>query len=276
MLDLRPPAEAIEVLSALAIDSGAAVLRRMSPGSSRRVLEESSPDWAASLISRLPFDAAAPLLRRVSSESRERLLASMPEDIAEGLRAAIGFPENTAGALMDPHALALHGDVTVEEALSAIAGDSEHALYNVYVTSRDGVLTGVLNLLELLSAPPRHSLDMVARPALHRLSVHADRQSIVSHEGWQKVYSLPVVDGQDNFVGALRYRTVRRLETELANPEPEMAGATSSALGELFRTGIVGMIDALSGGFGPGSSPADGTLGGPTREEAAHGDNGED
>lgn len=59
------------------------------------------------------------------------------------------------------------------------------------------------------------------------------------------MHSLPVVDEDHHYLGALRYRTLRELEEELLRGRGGDRD-TAAALGELFATGAAGLLDALA------------------------------
>lgn len=247
VLESLPTDECVRVLRLLPPDLAAGVAQKMAPASIRRVLEELEADDAARILVELSLDTASSLLRRVSDECRARLLKAIDEETSRDLRFITESPAGSAGALMDPRAVAVPVDLTVEEAMQTVQKESQHAMYNVYVVDREGVLVGVINLQELLQAQPGDRLATIVRPAHHRLDASADRHGVLEHPGWRSVYSLPVVDAQDRFLGAVRYRTLRRLEGELREQSTNPATVTTAALGELFRTGIIGVVDALSG-----------------------------
>jgi magnesium transporter len=142
--------------------------------------------------------------------------------------------------------VALPQDLTAEDALKLLRRTPEHALYNLYVVDRDHHLVGVLNLRELLLAGPKETLSAIMRPALYKVPADADRYSVVSNPGWKEVHSLPVVDQAGHFLGALRYRTFKHLEDELRGEETEPGAPTVAALGDLFRAGIAGLVDAMA------------------------------
>jgi magnesium transporter len=248
LLERRPAEEVIPVLALLGDAAAAHVLRCMSGGAAQRVLESLPTPDAARLLAELPLEVAATLLRRLHDEHRDRLLAASDPDTAEGLRAVISWPAHTAGAIMDPRAIALPEDLTAEAAQDAVKRDARHAIYNLYVVDREGRLIGVLNLRELLNAPPQERLGVVANAAHHSLPVNADHRHVLEHPGWLEVSSLPVVDAHGRFMGAVRYRALRRLEREHSASDGVTAEVTAGALGDLFRTGLVGVISAVSGG----------------------------
>ena len=78
-----------------------------------------------------------------------------------------------------------------------------------------------------------------------RLLVDADQAQILSHPGWLTVHSLPVVDRAGVFVGAIRYDTLRSLEQQAAGRTAGVQG-TAAALGELYHTGISGMMSSAA------------------------------
>jgi len=247
LLEALPVGDVAPVISGLDPADAASVVHAMASGVAGLLLEEIEPTVAAAILAELPLEVAAALLRQAPDATRDRLVTAMPEEKADELQAVIAWPSHTAGAIMDPRAIALPGDLTVEAALDAVKREARHALYNLYVTDRDGVLVGVLNLQELLHARAASKLEVVAGAATHRIPVNADHRHVLEHAGWREVTSLPVVDASGRFLGAVRYRALRRLEHDLLDPDRGADDLAPGALGALFRTGLVGAISAVSG-----------------------------
>jgi magnesium transporter len=176
----------------------------------------------------------------------------LPAPVARSLQSLLRFPENTAGALMDPAGLALPEDLTVREALARIRELPEQTRYDVYVVDREQVLVGVLNLRELLLARPQALLlDVMVREPL-RLHAQDDRSVVIGHPGWKRAHALPVVDEKGSYIGVVRYRILRQLEEELLGGRGQDAN-TSEALGALFAAGAGGLLDALTTASSSGS-----------------------
>lgn len=241
----RIPARHVTALFAgLAAEPAARVLQQMAVYSATAVLSELPQARASEIVERLPTEFAALLLRSVEPAVRERLLAALGSRRARELRSVLALPEGTAGALMDPEVLALPQDLTVKEVLARIREAADHARYNVYVVDRNQVLVGVINLRELLMARPGDLLSSRMQTAVHRLAARADRHTVVSHPGWRAVHALPVVDERGRYLGAVRYRTLQRLEEKLRGVRSE-EGATARALGGLFRAGASAVLEAM-------------------------------
>lgn len=237
--------EAARVLGRATAREAAPALQRMSPQVAAEVLGNLGTDRIAQLLEALPLDVASRLTRRLSSERTAEALEKVSARLARALRSLHRFPEGSAGALMDPNVLALPEDLTAKEALDRVRETPENARYNVYVVDREQRLVGVVNLRELLLARPRSRLAdlMVRQPK--RLDARADRSVVVAHPGWREVHSLPVVDEQGGYLGAIRYRTLRELEDTLLGGKVEDVNVRE-ALGRLFAAGAGGLLDALT------------------------------
>jgi magnesium transporter len=237
--------EATQLLSRVAPSGAAAVLQRMSPQLAAAALDASDGKRVAEVLEALPLDVASRLSRRLSPERQAEVLEKVGARLARALRSLSRFPEGSAGALMDPNVLALPEDLTAKEALDLIREAPENARYNVYVVDREQRLVGVVNLREILIARPRSRLAdfMVRQP--QQLDGRADRSVVIGHPGWREVHSLPVVDEQGGYLGAIRYRTLRELEDELLGGKAEDVNVRE-ALGQLFAAGAGGLLDALT------------------------------
>lgn len=235
---------------------GAAVLPRMDAWTASECLARLSPERFGQLMAVLPLDSAAGLLRRSDASQRDQLLAHAPADVAILLARLLRYPQNSAGALMDPRVLALPEDIPASEALARVRRVPRHALYYLYVVDREQKLVGVLNLRELMLALPRDRLSAIMRREVSSLSALSDQTAIIDHPGWRNVHALPVIDEQGKFLGVLRYETLRQLENESKSPTP--AGDALSAvltLGELCWIGLAGVLTDLTTSMGALTKP---------------------
>jgi len=234
----------------------AAVLQRMTPTAGADCLAQLPAGQAAAVLAEVPLDGATLLLRRMDAPARAAVLASLPGLMAERLTLLLRYPEGTAGALMDPRALALPHEIPVGEALARVRHAARDVLYYLYVVDRAQTLVGVLNLRELMLAARKTSVASVMRPHVARLSARADRTTILAHPGWREFHALPVVDEAGLFLGVIRYETVRRLEEDRApNGQGGDALATVLTLGELCWHGMALVLADLAAGVGPTRPP---------------------
>ena len=251
------PSEAAGALEALDNSAIAAVLSDVEGEPSARVLASLAPNRAAAVLERLELaaarevlrrlrvDEAAELLRRMDVDTRDGLVDGLDAELAGQLRTMVEFPRGTAGALMDSSVLAMPLDVTAGEAIDQIRRTPEHVRYNLYIVDRERRLVGVLNLRELLLADRKEVLGALARQDVMAIDGHESAQAVLRHPAWREAHSLPVVDRRGVYLGAIRYRTWRRLAEGAARGRRQADPATAAALGELVSTGMAGLLGAL-------------------------------
>ena len=254
--------EAARLLEQLPLDQAVAVLNEAPVAAARslsgmaahlavRCLEKLETAKGCALIEALPAAAATVFLRRMEPQKREALLGGIAADARERLGTLLLYPEETAGAIMDPLTATLPGDIPVEEARGRLREFPAHLYYYVYVVNRDQTLSGVVGLRELFMADGEDLVRSVMKPKVMNISDHDPLAAVLAHPGWRDFHALPVVSDDGVFRGMIRHRTVRRLaEAEQAEHGPP-ALETLFALGELYWTGMVELFGGMSSATRP-------------------------
>lgn len=235
--------DSVALLLELGPERAANVLREMTPTLAARRLERMSTTEAARSIDALSLDSAAALLRRLSEGRRDEIMKALRPGARErSLRGLLAHAPDTAGGLMDPLVLAIPEDISALEALERVRAAPMNAMFYVYVLGSSGKLTGVINQRELMLAPPDAVVSSIMTAPPETLQASASEQAIVAHPAWQRVHALPVIDRRGTFLGAIRYKTARRLEHQLHRsaraPSPDV---TARALGEFYGLALTGL-----------------------------------
>ncbi len=254
-LERLSPGETTEILARLEPESAIGILRRLSPHHATAALAELRAEQVAGLLKQLPIELCARLLRRMSDGRRDELLRLLPRKTERDVRGLLRFREGTAGALLDPNVLALAHGLTAGEALARVREDPKATRYNLYIVDQEQRLVGALNLRELFLADPDTPIAELMVNAPHRIAATADRAAVVAHPGWRDVHALPVVDVGGEYLGAIRYRTLRDLEASLLARRGKDADA-GAAIGEIISAGARGLLDAFAGSAGEGDRSA--------------------
>lgn len=240
--------DAANVLSRVSLDAAAQALSRIAPHDAGRLLTELGAERAAAILNRLEVQDAAAVLRTLEPVEQTPLLAALDEDDAQPISLLLMYPEGTAGAYMDPRALCVPADITVDQAQQRVRVRYRRTLYYIYVVDRDKELIGVVNLRELFMAPKGAPLASVTRRTVARIKASARRNAIVMHPRWRELHTLPVVDDDGRYLGAIRYRTLRRLEVDSANESKRKHPLTVAAgFAGIYALGMHSLLSAAIG-----------------------------
>lgn len=245
-LEGRPIAETAGLFGELGAASVARVAGRMEPAAAAAVLAQCEDAHAADVLEGLPAEAAVAVLRRASSAERERWLARTDAETAERLGRVLTYPDGCAGATMDPNVTALPDDVTVKNALRRVRRGRTRPGSYLYVTDREGRLTGVITLRELLLAEAERRLKDVAAGDVVALQATDPVRVVCGHHGWRSYHALPVSEADGRVVGVIPYDTMRRLESELAEEGPADAVMLGATLGRAWIALTAALLDGLA------------------------------
>ncbi len=246
LLERMAAGDVAAFLEQLPVASAVEVLRRMAFALGADALERIGNERASAILSLLPADSAAGLLRRVEIDRRKAFLTGLAEETVSTLAVLLRYPEHTAGAYMDTRVLALPQEMTVGEARTRLRRAARQALFYIYVVDREQHLTGVVSLRELMLADSKQPLAEVMRHNVARIPIAADHVEILAHPGWRDVHSMPVVDERNVFLGAIRYGTLRVLESEYASSRQSRSpAALALSLGELYWLGVSQLLERL-------------------------------
>lgn len=237
-------ADAAAVLASMPTEAAAVLLLKVSPPTAAAVLAMVSPDDAARSLADTRRDAAAAILRATARGQRAALLERLEPDARSALEPLLSYSEGTAGALMDPGVFSCDESISVSDALKRLRRSPRSALYYVYVVDDEQHLVGVVNLRELIEAPPDRQVGLIAARSVESLPARASSESIVRHPAWRRFHALPVVDAQARLVGVIRYELARELEGRFLDEDlGDQSAETAAALGEVYGLGLRGLFE---------------------------------
>jgi len=212
------PADIAEILTDLDTHDRATVFRSLDPETAAdalaevedpriqsQLLETVSEDRAADILEEMPPDEAADLLGELPHETSSALLRKMEVDEARDVRELLTYAPDTAGGMMTTELVSLSAELTVEETFTRLrrAAPDIEQIYYLFVVEADERLVGVLNLRQLIMAPPTARLRniMIENPVrVH----HADsRDNVAEMVEKYDLLALPVVDDAERLVGMI-------------------------------------------------------------------------
>lgn len=183
---------AMEALSELGPETGAALLSGRSAEEIAKLVQEVPSDDAAAIIDNLPEElstAVLNLMRRKDSGEVENLLE---------------YAEQTAGRIMNPHVFALSEDMTVGEAITALQNSRDvEMVFYLYVVDARRHLVGVVSLRRLLLVSPETPLKRIMTTDLISARVDMDQEEVARQVASYNLLAIPVVDEENKLVGVI-------------------------------------------------------------------------
>jgi len=183
---------AMEAVSELGPEAGAALLATRPAEEIARLAQEIPSDDAAALIDHLPEELSAEVLD---------LMRPKESGVVENL---LEYDEQTAGRIMNPHVFALSEDMTVGEAITELQTNRDvEMVFYLYVVDERRHLVGVTSLRRLLLVSPETPLKRIMTADLISARVDTDQEEVAQQVASYNLLAIPVVDEENKLVGVI-------------------------------------------------------------------------
>jgi magnesium transporter len=193
LLAERNTKHAMEALSELGPEAGAALLRGRSAEEIVKLTQELPSDDAAALIDYLPEELSAAVLELM----QKRPAGGDVGDLLE-------YAEQTAGRIMNPKVFALAEDMTAAEAITALQGSRDvEVVFYLYVIDARRHLVGVVSLRRLLLVAPDTPLKRIMTTDLISVRADMDQEEVARLVASYNLLAIPVVDEENKLVGVI-------------------------------------------------------------------------
>lgn len=227
ILDQLPPEKAAIVFDLLTIETASEVLDETGSLVRQELLDTVDEEKLADLLDQLPMDDAAEFLEDLDNAQADRLIELMePEDRAE-VEELLSYGENSAGRLMTRNVVTLRRFWTVDETLDHLRHLEEaETLHYLYAVDADDRLLGVVPLRNLILAPADAKIEMIMNEGVVAVTVTADQEELAEMVARYDYYSIPVVDGNGRFLGAVTVDDVLDIVEEEATEDIQRLGGS--------------------------------------------------
>lgn len=213
-----PPALAVRMSKHLQISFVATLLKDADNLFLREVVAGLDPQLAASILMHLPADA------------REKMTKELTGKLKGQIRELLEYPADSVGRIMTTDFLSLDEDVLAHEAIEKIRllAKKRYPLSYAYVTDDENRLVGVLNMRDLMLAPPDKPLEDIIRKDVFALHCFMDRQEAANELSRRKYFAAPVVDSENHMLGIIKAeRLIQGVQEDITRDIQRMVGVGS-------------------------------------------------
>ncbi|NMG73886.1 magnesium transporter [Aromatoleum diolicum] len=182
------------------------ILLEVSDAVRESLIETMDPHELKAAAETLDADELADLAPDLPPEVMQDVFLSLDSEEREQLRAAMSFPEDSVGALMDFDMVTVREDVTLEVVLRYLRRFDELPDHTdkLFVIDREDHLKGILTLESLLINDP----DMAVTAAMHKenvISFEPQDEADDAAQAFERydLVSAPVIDADRRVIGRL-------------------------------------------------------------------------
>ncbi len=214
-LDRLHPADVAYVLEALPLEERLVVWDLVKAERDGEILLEVSDSVRETLIENMDAHELVAAAEQLDTNEIADLVPDLPQDVVddvlhslsveerEQLRAAMSYPEDSVGALMDFDMVSVRDDVTLEVVLRYLRRMDELPDHTdqVFVVDRDDVIKGVLPINRLIVTDPEILVGAVMNTEFITLSPDDKAQQAAQSFERYNLVSAPVVDQASRLVG---------------------------------------------------------------------------
>lgn len=193
------------------------------------ILEETDLDEAAVLFQKMPSDELTDLLDSISGADLNKYLKLIQRKQRTKIISLLNLEPDSAGRVMNSDALTLQREFTVKKAISLLQRIElpRETLRKIYVTNKDNILVGHINLEDLVLNKPETPLTRIMHKNELMIDVHEDQEKIANQMHHYGLLSAPVVDEHNNFLGVITADDlVEIVEEEASEDVYKMSGLT--------------------------------------------------
>jgi magnesium transporter len=236
-LDLHA-ADLADRLQRLDADEARALLRRLPAGKAAAALaeieEERLPDLLAAfdagqlagILQEIAPDDAADLLQQLAPVMRRDALAKMPAEAADGLRALLRYPVDTAGGIMSNRFIALREDMTVEQVRELLRDRAEEErtedIAYLYVTNAQQRLVGIVSLRDLVFRRAERRMGEIMNREVKSVRVDTDQEELSRQFEHYHYLGLPVLDAEGRLVGVVKSSDAMEVASKEATEDMQL------------------------------------------------------
>jgi magnesium transporter len=191
------------------------------------LLENESPERIATVIQESSANDQSFILSTLEDEQAQSVIDLLKTEEQEEIEELMGYPEDSAGAMMTTNVFTLYQNTTCRDALKSLQDQSEaEMVFYLYITDDDDRLVGVASLRALATTPADTILKNIMVKRVHTVRPETDQEEVAQIVAQYNYLAVPVLDEDDQLLGIVTVDDVVDVIREEATEDfLQMAGA---------------------------------------------------
>jgi len=192
-----------------------------------RLLNQENVDRIAELIQNASTNDQSYILGTLGQSLAKSVIDLLKREEKEEIEELMGYPDDSAGAMMATGVFTLYQDTSCGDALKTLQDqqDAEMVFY-LYITDDNDSLVGVASLRALATTPSNTLLKDIMARRVHSVRPETDQEDVAQIVAQYNYLAVPVVDSDNRLLGIVTVDDVVDVIREEATEDFfRMAGA---------------------------------------------------
>jgi magnesium transporter len=191
------------------------------------LLENETPERIATVIQESSANDQSYILGTLEEEQAQSVIELLKTEEQEEIEELMGYPEDSAGAMMTTNVFTLYQNTICRDALKSLQDQSEaEMVFYLYITDEDDRLVGVASLRALATTPADTILKDIMVKRVHTVRPETDQEEVAQIVAQYNYLAVPVLDEDDQLLGIVTVDDVVDVIREEATEDfLQMAGA---------------------------------------------------
>jgi len=162
-------------------------------------------DQAAIIFQKMASDELTDLFEDLSDEDLKKYLKLIQRKQRNKIISLLTLNPESAGRIMNSDIFALQRDFTIKNSIALLQRIAipKETLRRIYVTNKDNIVVGHINLEDLVINRPETPLTHILQKNELVIGVHEDQEKVAQQMHHYGLLSAPVVDEHNHFLGVI-------------------------------------------------------------------------
>lgn len=241
LLEIMDEEDSLLLFRYLHKDMAAEVFSFLSVSNQLELVSSFSAVETGDLVDRLYVDDATDFLEELPANAVVKILANTSRQKREALNRFLKYKEDSAGSVMTIEMISIRQFWTVKEAIDNIRNDKRKLVSTaqVYITSYEHKLVGVLSIRELLQAKDDEIIKDIMRTPVISVNTDTDQEEALLMIQKYDFMALPVTDSENRLVGIITADDALDISTQEASDDFAIMAAVKPSEQSYFDSSVL-------------------------------------
>ncbi|WP_455375001.1 magnesium transporter, partial [Kaarinaea lacus] len=205
LLESLPREDREKIWSLIDLEANGDVLLYVNDDVREQLIDEAANDELIAAAKQLDTDDLADILVDLPEDVTESILQSLDEQHRLRLEAALSYPHDTAGGLMNTDTITVREDLALDVVIRYLRflGKVPEMTDNLIVVDRDGFYIGTMLLTDLLTKAPGTKVSEVMSKDADPIPATMPAKEVANKFERRDLVSAPVVDENNRLLGRI-------------------------------------------------------------------------